>query len=260
VPEIIKVLAGGDNNPHSKKDAAVRQGELRTTVVPALLKCIAAEAGNVVGVGAATHVVLEAVLAATAETAGLDECAVAIAATATRGSINPGGGAEAGAAAGASAEKPLTPEETSIMANAAGHRLVQKLLGNDSPMADVLASELVGVLEGSIAEWAAINRGSFVLMAIVNGPNAKAKVAVEAEVKPALKTLAKSDAKGTVRLLELLGLVTPSASAGEGAATPGKAKGGKKGAAGKATPAKAKATPAKAKATPGKAGKAKKAM
>jgi len=217
VPETIQVLSAGDGNANSKKDAKVRQAELQKTVVPALLKHIAEQANTLVASGgASTHVVLEAVLAASAETPGLQECAVAMAATAEKGAIKDNG----------EQSKPLLEEETSVMANAAGHRLIQKLLAEESPVGESLASELVQQLEGKIGEWASITRASFVLMAIVNGPNADARAAVESEVKDALPALKKSESKGTVRLLELLKFVKPSAAA--------KAAGGKRKTADKA--------------------------
>ena len=224
VPEVIATLSGGDGNAYSKKDAAVRQGELRKTVVPALLKHIAEHASTLVASGgAATHVVLEAVLAATAETEGLQECAVALAATAEKGAIEDSG----------ELAKPLLEEETSVMANAAGHRLIQKLLADGSPMGESLSSELVQILEGKMGEWASSTRASFVLMAIFNGPNADAGAAVKSEVKDSLASLKKSDSKGTVRLLELLKLVKPSAAE---APAPAAAKGAKKKAEGAKTP------------------------
>lgn len=235
VPEVIQTLSGGDGNAFSKKDAGVRQAELRKTVVPALLKHVGEHANTLVASGgASTHVVLEAVLAATAETAGLQECAVAMAATAETGAIQDSG----------ELAKPLLEEETSVMANAAGHRLIQKLLAEGSPMAESLSTELVQILEGKMGEWASSTRASFVLMAIVNGPNADAGAAVEAEVKAALLALKKSESKGTVRLLELLKLVKPAAAApaaaAKGAAKSGGAKTPKRKAADKAAGKKKK--------------------
>jgi len=193
VPQLAEVLAAGDGNAHSKKDAIVRQEELRKTVVPALVKYIAENAAEMVSVGASSHLVLETMQAVTVDTAGLGECVAALAAVAATGSIEAAKGGKA-----------LESTETSLLGNNVGHRLVQRLLNEKCPIAPQLAAALHSVIKDSAGKWAECNRAAFVLLALLKGPDAKVAKAVSSEVTAAKKTLAKLTGVGTTRLLEFI--------------------------------------------------------
>jgi pumilio family protein 6 len=194
VPQLAEVLAGGDGNTYSKKEAGVRQAELQKTVVPALVKHIAGNAADMVSVGAASHLVLETMQAVTDETAGVDECVAALAATAATGSIEAAEGSK----------KAVDPTESSSMGHNVAHRLMQRLLSDTSPVAAQLSKALYGEIKGSIGKWAECNRGAFVILALLKGPDAEVVVAVAAEVTAAEASLARVTGVGTTKLLEHL--------------------------------------------------------
>jgi pumilio family protein 6 len=194
VPQLAEVLSGGDGNAYSKKEADVRQAELQKTVVPALVKHIAGNAADMVSVGAASHLVLETMQAVTDDTPGVDECVAALAATAATGSIDAVEGSK----------KAVDLTESSSMGHNVAHRLMQRLLSETSPIAAQLSKALYGEIKGSIGKWAECNRGAFVILALLKGPDAEVVAAVAAEVTAAEASLGGLTGVGTTKLLEHL--------------------------------------------------------
>jgi len=149
IPEDIKLLATGDGNPHSKKSEEQRRTELRKTFMPQLIKHIAENATAMVTDGPSSLLVTEA-LGNSKDVAGVSECVDAVVVT-------------------ASIKEDTDLETTCVMCNLVGHKMVQRLLKEDSDVAEEMAQKLWAQVEGSLQQYIKFNRANFALLALYNG-------------------------------------------------------------------------------------------
>ncbi|XP_072228164.1 pumilio homolog 3 isoform X3 [Leuresthes tenuis] len=191
LPEIMKVLAQGDGNAHSKKDAATRRKELLEVVSPALLEYLRDNAGTMV-TDKATSVAISDILASAC--GDLRPAMTAVAQLANQ-ELVPGG----------------IKGELHMAEHPAGHLVLKWLIEQDAVLAAAGKEERFGrILVDTVGTekmktWFKANRGAMVLCSLLNSCDES----VAAEVKAALRSIAPqlssiSDNKGVEILLENL--------------------------------------------------------
>ncbi|KAM9322904.1 pumilio homolog 3 [Pholidichthys leucotaenia] len=189
LPEIIKVLAQGDGNAHSKKDTETRRTELLEVVSPPLLEYLCDNAATM-AMDKATSVTISDILASAC--GDLRPAMTAVAQLANQ-ELVPGG-----------IENVLHMAE-----HPAGHLVLKWLIEQDVTLAQTGKEERFGrilvdtVGTDKMKSWARVNRGAMVLCSLLNSCDKS----VAAEVKAALESIrlelsSISNNKGVEILLE----------------------------------------------------------
>ncbi|KAM7369352.1 hypothetical protein PAMP_013626 [Pampus punctatissimus] len=191
LPEIIKVLEGGDGNTHSKKDTAVRRKELLEVVSPPLLEYLRDNTSAMV-MDKATSVTVSDILASAC--GDLRPAMTAVAQLANQ-ELVPGG----------------IEGQLHMAEHPAGHLVLKWLIEQDLTLAEAGKEERFGrilvdtVGTDKMKSWVKVNRGAMVLCSLLNSCDKS----VAAEVKAALTSITSelnsiSNNKGAEILLENL--------------------------------------------------------
>ncbi|KAM4708744.1 pumilio homolog 3 [Discoglossus pictus] len=171
VPEIIEVLKQGDDNAHSKKDAAVRHRELLDAISEPLLKHLEENIQELVLQNAACGMVTSTVLCALGDSQPIMSAIASMAAE----KFVPGG----------------KDGELHIAEHPAGHLVLKWLLKQDKDMKEngkegCFASTLVEhVGMENLSTWAQVNRGAIVLCCLLQSSDEE----IADKVKHGLKGL-----------------------------------------------------------------------
>ncbi|XP_013883913.1 pumilio homolog 3 [Austrofundulus limnaeus] len=191
LPEIIKVLEGGDGNAHSKKEAATRRQELLEAVSPALLDYLSNNAAAM-AMDKATSVTISDILASAC--GDLRPAMTAVAQLANQ-ELVPGG----------------LKGQLHMAEHPAGHLVLKWLIEQDVMLAQAGKEERFSrILVDTVGtkkmmSWVQVNRGAMVLCSLLNSCEKSAA----AEVKEALTSITPQlnkikDNKGVEILLEHL--------------------------------------------------------
>lgn len=165
LPEVTKLLQQGDDNPHSKKDKAVRAQELRDILLPDFLGCLTGNAKEII-LNKSTAVVLLAAL----EVAKDSPKAVALMEKIASVVGKPLKSAELENEAGETEEVPTTDHP---VVDACGHWLVKSIIKQDKQRTESGCKKLFSTLlcdhvpAGCFTDWANENRGAFVLVSLL---------------------------------------------------------------------------------------------
>ncbi|KAK5900502.1 hypothetical protein CgunFtcFv8_025460 [Champsocephalus gunnari] len=171
LPEIIKVLARGDGNTHSKKDMAVRRKELLEVVSPPLLEHLRTNADTMV-IDKASSVTISDILASAC--GDLRPAMTAVAQLANQDLV-PGG----------------IDGQLHMAEHPAGHLVLKWLLEQDMTLAEAGKEErfsrilVDAVGTDKLKSWVKVNRGAMVLCSLLNSY----EKSVAAEVKEALQSI-----------------------------------------------------------------------
>lgn len=191
LPEIIKVLQGGDGNAHSKKDSAVRRRELLEVVSPSLLDHLQKNAATMCRDKASSVTISDILASACGD---LRPAMTAVAQLANQ-ELVPGG----------------SNEQLHMAEHPAGHLVLKWLIEQDVTLAEAGKEErfsriLVDTVgTDTLKSWVKVNRGAMVLCSLLNSCDKS----VCAEVKAALDSIKSeissiSNNKGAEILLENL--------------------------------------------------------
>ncbi|XP_061656409.1 pumilio homolog 3 isoform X2 [Syngnathoides biaculeatus] len=189
LPEIIKVLEGGDGNAHSKKDSALRKKELLEVVSPPLLDYLRDNASAMV-MDKATSVTVSDILASAC---GDLQPAMAAVAQLANQELVPGG----------------VQGQLHMAEHPAGHLVLKWLIEQDVTLLEAgkedcfsrILVDTVGMEK--LRSWGKVNRGAMVLCSLLNSCDKS----VVADVKAALQDFeldSANSSKGAEILLENL--------------------------------------------------------
>jgi len=199
IPDILKILQQGDGNAHSKKDQSVRQCELREAVLPELLKAMVSPIKDILRNKSAAIVLLAAIEVSKdlAESISLMETIVGLIKKPLKFHEAEPGDEESDAS-----------NTSHPICDPCGHWVVKSLVQQDKIRIErgdsALFSKLVchELAEGTLADWAGVNRGAFVVISLLE----TGIESVTAHVKEDLKFFKppKEKSKGLEILTKLL--------------------------------------------------------
>ena len=207
LPDIIKILEQGDNNTHSKKSMTVRQDELRTCILPELLKAMASHANDIMS-NKSVAIVLLAAIDCSKDSPELINLFEKIA-----GVIS----------------KPIKTIETEVnipveldvgtkatatdvghpVCDACGHWVIKSIIQKDKARSKdgnkVIFSKIVCDLMsiGSFVDWATFNRGAFILVSLLETEIDSVRKRVEEDLN-LLPEITRSQSIGNSKGFELL--------------------------------------------------------
>jgi len=167
LPDIVKVLQQGDGNIHSKKEASVRQEELRNTVLPGIVDSLTTNLEDVIKNKSAS-IVLLATLDVSYDSAHSHDILQKLV-TLVKKPLK--------------SDKPSSDDPTKAdtvdttiehpICDACGHWVIKSIVQQDKIRiekgSDVIFSKLLceAIPTGSFADWTASNRSAFVLVSLL---------------------------------------------------------------------------------------------
>ncbi len=184
-PGTLDILKQGDGNEHSKKDAAVRRDELKSTIAGPLVKQVALIMSDLLLSDNKASIFFTCVL--NAVSAEVAKPALEVLAE--------------------EAAKPFD-DENNVIENAACHSMFKKVIDCDASRGEPRFSDLVlDTLEDEGTEcWLRANRGCFLFVHMLNLNNDAITEKVKSKVMRLKKTLKQQKSKGAELLREKLGL------------------------------------------------------
>lgn len=170
LPDIIKLLECGDDNPHSKKVASVRQEELRSAILPELLKTMVPHISDILK-NKSVAIVLLAAVDCSGDLSELKELYDVIGKIVAK----PLKEIESGENGEDDEEetKEKTEESSHPISDACGHWVIKSIVQKDKARIEaghtnIFSSQLCSLITaGSFADWAVFNRGAFVLVSLL---------------------------------------------------------------------------------------------
>ncbi|XP_037548335.1 pumilio homolog 3 [Nematolebias whitei] len=191
LPETVRLLERGDDNAHSKKDAATRRKELLEAVSPALLEYLSDNAASM-AMDKATSVTISDILASAC--GDLRPAMTAVAQLANQ-ELVPGG----------------VKGQLHMAEHPAGHLVLKWLIEQDAMLEEAGKEERFGrilvdtVGTEKMTSWVKVNRGAMVLCSLLNSCDKSVAAEVEAALTSIRKQLGQvKDNKGVEILLENL--------------------------------------------------------
>ncbi|XP_014673454.1 PREDICTED: pumilio domain-containing protein KIAA0020 homolog [Priapulus caudatus] len=188
-PDVVKLLQDGDNNNTSKKDQALRENELREGVSAPALKLIADNAEEMVKEKSLCFLVLTILNHAVGDVRPALEAIVDL------------------------CQRPFqtgkSAESFHIVEQASGHLVVKRLIQSDKERIEKGQPSFCEMLleslpEGCLKSWVSCNRGSFIVVALLETEIPSVVEKVKKELTGCKNMLGKSSFKGAEILLAKL--------------------------------------------------------